>query len=289
MSKALSTSTASVSDVSQHIYTLRGVPVMFDIDLAEIYEVETRVLKRSVRAHIQRFPEDFMFEPTKEELQALRSKFWISNIENSFEPDIKRSLRSKIWISNAERPGRGGTRFTPFAFTEHGVAMLSSVLTSEKALQVNVAIVRAFIELRKTIPIVPSNSHAEYQSLRSDMNNLMQRFDKFESFLQKPLVASLPAASENRVEKILAAVANYWGLSAADLKSPARSKAISQARLIAIFFIRKHLGLGYSEIGRHFGQRDHTTILHAYRKAHVDSEDNDLVRVAIANLQGMLA
>ena len=103
---------------------------MLDRDLAELYGVETKLLKRAVCRHINRFPEDFMFQLSKEEFQNLRSHFGTSS-----------------W---------GGTRYMPMAFTEQGVAMLSSVLNSERAIEANIAIMRAFVHLRKMI-----DSHAE--------------------------------------------------------------------------------------------------------------------------------
>ncbi len=96
---------------------------MLDFDLAELYKVETKLLKRAVRRNIERFPEDFMFELTKEELENLRRQFGTSS-----------------W---------GGVRYMPFAFTEHGVAMLSGVLNSPKAIEMNIAVIRAFIALRR--------------------------------------------------------------------------------------------------------------------------------------------
>ncbi len=109
--------------IQTKIFSIRGQMVMLDFDLAELYETETKYLKRSVKRNIARFPSDFMFELEKEELENLRCNFGTSS-----------------W---------GGTRYSPFAFTEQGVAMLSSVLKSEKAIQVNVAIMRAFVALRR--------------------------------------------------------------------------------------------------------------------------------------------
>ncbi len=97
------------------------------LDLAELYQVETRTLKQAVRRNIERFPSDFMFEITESEYNYL-----------------KNSMTSQIVISNE----RGGRRYMPFAFTEQGVAMLSSVLRSETAIQVNIAIMRAFVAMR---------------------------------------------------------------------------------------------------------------------------------------------
>lgn len=109
--------------IQNKVYTLRGCKIMLDFDLAELYEIETRILKQAVRRNIERFPQDFMFELTTEELMSLRSQIVI----------LKKS--------------RGGhSKYLPFAFTEQGVAMLSSVLNSYKAIQVNITIMRAFAQ-----------------------------------------------------------------------------------------------------------------------------------------------
>jgi hypothetical protein len=117
--------------IQQKIFELRGQKVMLDFDLAELYETETKYLKRAVKANIKRFPPDFMpawpvgrFELTKSEFETLRCNFSTSN-------------------------QRGGTRYLPFAFTEQGVAMLSAVLSSDKAIDVNIAIMRAFVFIRQ--------------------------------------------------------------------------------------------------------------------------------------------
>ena len=109
--------------IKNSILEIRGKKVMLDMDLAKIYEVETKRLKESVRRNIHRFPEDFMFELTEEEWFNLRSQF-----------------ASSSW---------GGSRYLPFAFTEQGVAMLSSVLNSEKAISMNITIMRAFVKIRQ--------------------------------------------------------------------------------------------------------------------------------------------
>jgi len=108
--------------IKSKIYEIRGQRVMLDFDLAELYGVETRILKQAVRRNPERFPEDFMFEMS--EMEAL-------------------NLRSQIVISSW-----GGSRYRPFVFTEQGVAMLSSVLRSSLAIQVNIAIMRAFVAIR---------------------------------------------------------------------------------------------------------------------------------------------
>ena len=110
--------------IQNKIFEIKGQKVMLDFDLAELYETETKYLKRAVRANIRRFPSDFMFELTKEEWESLRCNFSTSN-------------------------SRGGTRYMPFAFTEQGVSMLSSVLNSDKAIDMNIAIMRAFVYIRQ--------------------------------------------------------------------------------------------------------------------------------------------
>ncbi|MEQ1745155.1 MAG: ORF6N domain-containing protein [Saprospiraceae bacterium] len=109
--------------IQQKIYEIRGLRVMLDVDLAELYGVETKRLKEAVRRNMERFPSDFMFELTENEFKILRPQ-----------------IASSSW---------GGARYPPFAFTEHGVAMLSGLLNSPKAIETNIAIVRAFIALRR--------------------------------------------------------------------------------------------------------------------------------------------
>ena len=110
--------------ISTKIYLIRGEKILLDRDLAELYGVETKRLKEAVKRNITRFPNDFMFEVTKEEVASLRSQI----------ATLKRGEHSK---------------YLPSAFTEQGVAMLSSVLKSERAVQVNIAIMRAFVQMRK--------------------------------------------------------------------------------------------------------------------------------------------
>jgi hypothetical protein len=112
--------------IKNKIYEIRGYKVMLDFDLATIYQVETKNLKRAVRRNIERFPSDFMFELTENEWEFLRCQIGTSNINN-----------------------KGGVRYLPFAFTEQGVAQLSSVLNSLFAISVNISIIRAFRVLRQ--------------------------------------------------------------------------------------------------------------------------------------------
>ena len=127
--KKLTTSTLAVSVqlIERRIYLIRGHKVMIDVDLAELYGVPTHRLNEQVKRNRKRFPEDFMFQLTKEESESLRSQIAISKI------------------------GRGGRRSVPYAFTEQGVAMLSTVLNSEQAIAVNITIMRAFVKLRQML------------------------------------------------------------------------------------------------------------------------------------------
>ena len=122
---------------------MRGEKVMFDADLAMLYGVEVRSLNQAVARNRKRFPADFAFQLTDDELAALRSQLVISKSPTS---QASSRLRSQIVTSNA---GRGGRRYLPYAFTEQGVAMLSSVLRSARAVEVNIAIMRTFVQLRR--------------------------------------------------------------------------------------------------------------------------------------------
>lgn len=115
----------AVPAIEKRIFVVRERQVMLDEDLADLYGVETRVLVQQVKRNVKRFPADFMFQLTKVEIEALRSQFVISN------------------------EGRGGRRYAPYVFTEQGVAMLSGVLRSKRAITVNIQIMRAFVELRR--------------------------------------------------------------------------------------------------------------------------------------------
>jgi len=129
--------------IMSKIYLIRGQKVMLDRDLAELYEVETKQLKRAVRRNMDRFPEDFMFVLSKEELTEWRHQFGTSNSEIM------------------------GLRVSPFAFTEHGVIMLASVLNSDRAIKVNLQIVRIFIRMRE---IMISNKEILYRLERMEHN-----------------------------------------------------------------------------------------------------------------------
>ncbi len=125
--KKIASSLVPAEQIERQIYLIRGQKVMLDSDLAMLYGVLTKNLNLAVRRNVLRFPQDFMFQLTEEETQSLRLQIATSN------------------------KGRGGRRYVPFVFTEQGVAMLSSVLKSDRAVQMNVFIIRAFVKLREMI------------------------------------------------------------------------------------------------------------------------------------------
>lgn len=123
--------------IQSKIYEIRGQKVMLDRDLAELYQVETRVLNQAVKRNIKRFPSDFMFQVTEDEFEILKSQFVISS-----------------W---------GGVRKLSFAFTEQGLAMLSGILNSDVAIEVNISIMRAFVAVRRLMANPPVNDLAKLQ------------------------------------------------------------------------------------------------------------------------------
>ena len=123
--------------IQSKIYEIRGQKVMLDRDLAELYQVETRVLNQAVKRNIKRFPSDFMFQVTEDEFESWKSQFVISS-----------------W---------GGVRKLPFAFTEQGLAMLSGILNSDVAIEVNISIMRAFVAVRRLMANPPVNDLAKLQ------------------------------------------------------------------------------------------------------------------------------
>jgi ORF6N domain len=143
---------------------------MLDFDLAELYEVETKYLKRSVRANIRRFPPDFMFEISKPEWETLRCNFSTSN-------------------------ERGGIRYLPFAFTEQGVSMLSAVLKSDKAIDVNISIMRAFVFIRQyalshkdlsdKLKELETRYNKQFKDVGEALNYLLQKDKQVEVFKKR--------------------------------------------------------------------------------------------------------
>ena len=135
--------------IQSKIYEIRGQKVMLDFDLAEMYGTETKRLKEAVKRNIRRFPSDFMFELTKDEYIFLRSQI-------------------------ASSKSRGGTRYMPYAFTEHGVAQLSSILNSEIAIETNIQIIRAFIAIRQLMLNPPVDKITGLQKELTDLKEYIE-------------------------------------------------------------------------------------------------------------------
>lgn len=145
MSKTKTVINSPQIEIEKHILLIRGEKVLLDVDLAELYSVKTGDLTRSVRRNIDRFPADFMFQLTNQEFIHLKCHSGIS----------------RQW---------GGRRYPPYAFTEHGIAMLSSVLHSKRAIQVNIEIMRTFVRLRRML--------ADNDQLARKLTSLERKYDK---------------------------------------------------------------------------------------------------------------
>jgi len=167
-----------IQSIQNRIYEIRGERVLLDRDLAALYETETKALNQAVKRNLKRFPPDFMFQLTQEEWTSLRSQLVTSN--NS-DP-----LRSQLVTLEA---GRGGTRYLPYVFTEQGVAMLSGILNSEKAINMNIAIMRAFVEVRRIILTHQSDLRLQVQQLKDRLGEhdvqLTQIYDAMENLLDE--------------------------------------------------------------------------------------------------------
>jgi ORF6N domain len=146
MSNQLSKQSISLSRIENKIHFVRGQKVMLSSDLALLYAVPVRALVQAVKRNQSRFPSDFLFQLRTKEVKDLR-----------------------LLTATALMPGHGGRRYRPYAFTEYGVAMLSSVLRSDRAVQVNIAIMRAFLQLRAML--------ATHEDLRRKISEMEKRYD----------------------------------------------------------------------------------------------------------------
>ena len=150
------------NDLKNKIYTIRGVQVMLDSDLAEIYGVETKRLNEQVKRNIERFPEEFMFQLFAEEFEVLRSQ-----------------------IATSKKETRGGRQYLPFVFTEQGVAMLSAVLKSEKAIKASIQIMKAFVSMRRFLlnnaQIFSEIDSIKRHQIESD-KKIEELFDKMDKY-----------------------------------------------------------------------------------------------------------
>lgn len=167
-----------VQSIQNRIYEIRGERVMLDRDLAALYEVDVKVLNQAVKRNLKRFPADFMFQLTKEEFDELRFQFEASESDNS--------SRSQIVTL---KTGRGSNlKYLPYAFTEQGVATLSGVLNSDKAINMNIAIMRAFVAIRRIL-LQESDLKVQLQQIKERLGEhdaqLNQIYDAMENLLDE--------------------------------------------------------------------------------------------------------
>lgn len=167
-----------IQSIQNRIYEIRGERVMLDRDLAALYETETKALNLAVKRNIKRFPKDFMFQLTKEEYENIR--FQIETLETG------KSLRLQ---NETLKTGRGQhSKYLPYAFTEQGVAMLSGILNSDKAINMNIAIMRAFVEVRRIL-LQQSDLKTQLKEIKERLGEhdvqLNQIYDAMENLLDE--------------------------------------------------------------------------------------------------------
>jgi hypothetical protein len=171
-----------IRSIQNRIYEIRGERVMLDKDLAALYETETKALNLAVKRNIKRFPNDFMFQLTKDEWEFFRVQ--VETLEKSDHP-----LRLQFETSK----GRGGTRYLPYAFTEQGVAMLSGVLHSDKAIDMNIVIMRAFVEIRRIM--------LEQTDLKGQLKQVKERLGEHDAQLNQIYDALENLLDENAAQR----------------------------------------------------------------------------------------
>ncbi len=168
-----------IQSIQNRIYEIRGERVMLDKDLASLYEIETKVLNLAVKRNIKRFPKDFMFQLTKEEFDQIRSH--VDAIE-------KNNLSLRLQNETLKTKRGQHSKYLPYAFTEQGVAMLSGVLNSDKAITMNIAIMRAFVEIRRIVLQQPDMKE-QLSEIRQRMGEydvqLSQIYDAIENLLDE--------------------------------------------------------------------------------------------------------
>lgn len=169
--------------IQNKIYEINDIKVMLDFDLAELYEVETRVLNQAIKRNIESFPEDFMFRLTKVQWEEMSSQFVTTSSSQTVMMDLPKNRTGK---------------YLPYAFTEHGVTILASVLRSPKARKMNIAIVRAFVALRRTL--------LNIENLQIQIKDLETKYDgQFEDIfeaIQFLMTENKEIATQNERAKI---------------------------------------------------------------------------------------
>lgn len=259
-------------EIKQRIYSVREQRVMMDFDLAELYKIETKGLKRIVRRNIERFPEDFMFK--------------LSDVEY-------REVQDEI-----DRAGHGGVRYSPFVFTEQGIAMLSGVLNTPIAIQMNILIMRTFVQVRNN-NVEHFASKLEVNELTRQIQSLRRVVDEIQTKDAPMLSGSTPillrskmngilekrdSASILRIQRI---VAQRFGIRMSDFLSACRRRQVVLPRHVAIYLVRKTMNLGFLEIGLFF-QKDRSTILNAYSRVCLLVQKNPEIRDLVEQFQSAL-
>lgn len=255
-------------DIQKYIYQLRGRKVVLDSDLARFYEISTKRMNEQVKRNALRFPSDFRFLLTNAEFENLK--------------------KSHVTIKKSTY---GGRRHPPYAFTEHGVTMLAGVLNNQKAIEINLAIIRAFLNLREA----PSNQ------LRTQIS--LERLEKQNALILSTLLNSKNTLNHSKNKRfnepyfcdpketlveIADSTASYFKLKLEDLRSQTRRPQISLPRQIAIFLIRKRLQTSYSEIGHYFKLKNHTTVIHACKKIEISEKTRDPIRIDLEKIETVL-
>jgi hypothetical protein len=174
-------------DIQPRIFSIRGQRVMLSTDLAELYGVRTKALIQAVNRNVERFPPDFMFQLENGELESLRSQIVTSNGVNDRKTSDTVDIIDNISKTGAMR-GRGGSRRYPYVFTEQGVAMLSSVLRSKRAIAVNIEIMRAFVRLKREIYASSVLSKRLDELERRYDSQFKMVFDAIRRLMQQPEV-----------------------------------------------------------------------------------------------------
>jgi phage regulator Rha-like protein len=165
-----------IRNIQNRIHEIRGERVMLDKDLAALYGTETKVMNLAVKRNIKRFPKDFMFQLTGKEFENLRFQIETSSSESNLRFQIETSKK------------HGGTRYLPYVFTEQGVAMLSGILNSAKAIKMNIAIMRAFVDIRR-IAFQETDFRKQLKEIRERIgehdSQLTQIYDAMENLLDE--------------------------------------------------------------------------------------------------------
>lgn len=265
----------TTSYVAQRIGLVRNRRVILDSELAKYFGITTKRLNQHIKRKINKFPEDFRFQLTELEYQ---------------------SLLTFLGLPIADH---GGRRHLPYAITEHGAIMVASVLTDEHAIEVSKMIIHAFIEI-KQYAAFQHHIEPRLTALENQMKILTDLMIQSQS---KPLALPPPEIPHQRfhykhthptfsgptkaLDQIVHTVATYYRLKPQDLQLRRRTNNVVIPRQIAMYFIRKRIGLGFVEIGNYFGKKDHTTVIHAIKKIEVQLKVNSKISEAIRDIEAL--